>query len=703
MITLTYPEQSPMINFAMDRLKNAISELGESWTMSSKEDPNTHNIMILTNNHDGNQSNELNIDSGLSSEGFQIQRGDNQGKSNIYLLASDESGAKHGILEICEQLQNQGDLSSVKECIINPKFSFRALKFNLPWSSYRQNESFEVQKETVRDLEFWKSFLDMMAENRYNVLTLWSMHPFPYMIKPKNFPKATPFTDEEHAEWKGFWTSLFKMAKERGIETYLVTWNIFVSESFREHYDPNAVSDEKFYHLGDSYSTDQIKQYNRECVTQLIDEYPDLTGLSTSLGERMGGMSPEERQKWVEDVYYQGMKDANRPVKYIYRAPFTIDPSITREAIEKNDFLPDPVWLELKFNWSHAYSTPKLRITHGGLSDGLKGYWNPDPQNYKITWMARNEDFFTLRWAQPNFIREHIKENGHDYVGGYFIGSECFIPAYDYSHSRDSDHFEWSYAFEKHWLYYMLWGRLLFDPTTSDEVFANALGRRYGQSNGQLMLDAYSSVSKMPLALASSFLILWDFTLYAEGFLSTDTSGYNSGKAFISLEDLLNTRPIESTYLSIRDFVERKINQESTEGFVTPIQLADTLEKDSLHGLELIASITKNDSPVLCCEKADIKAWALLGLYFADKLRAGVCYEMFVKTGDEAERQKALQWLEAPHAIKHWDDLIEVTSSHYVEQPLMHLDDEPFSWERFRPQVLEDIDFVKGLKKQVSI
>ncbi|NWQ40316.1 hypothetical protein MLOOGBEN_06335 [Bacillus sp. EB106-08-02-XG196] len=697
MITLTYPVESSKVKFAIDKLKAIITEMGEVWNVSSEKDPHTHNIIILTNNMDGNQSFGLKVNLSVSSEGFQILRAVDQGNITVFILASDESGAMYGILELCEQLQTHGDLTSVNECIINPKFSFRALKFNLPWSSYRQNDSFEVQKETVRDLNFWKSFLDMMAQNRYNVLTLWSMHPFPYMIKPKSFPKATPFTDEEMGEWKQFWTSLFRMAKERGIETYLVTWNIFVSESFREHYDQNAISDEKFYHLGESYSTEQIKQYNRECVTQLIDEYPDLTGLGTSLGERMGDMSPEERQLWVEDVYYQGMKDASRPVKYIYRAPFTIDTSLTRNVMEKIDFLPEPVWLELKFNWSHAYSTPKLRITHGGRSDGLKGYWNPDPKNYKVTWMARNEDFFTLRWAQPDFIREHIKENGHDYVGGYFIGSECFIPAHDYSHSRDSDHFQWTYAFEKHWLYYMLWGRLLFDPSTPDEVFANALGRRYGKSNGYPLLNAYSSVSKMPLALASSFTILWDFTLYAEGFLSTDTRGYNSGKAFISLEDLLNTKPIESTYLSIRDYVDCKINEESTEEFVTPIQLADLLEKDSKHGLELIASID-NDSPLICCEKADIKAWALLGLYFADKLRAGVCYQMFVKTGDESEQQKALQWLESPHAIKHWDDLIEVTSSHYVEQPLMHLGDTPFSWKRFRPQVLEDIDFVLGRK-----
>ena len=30
-----------------------------------------------------------------------------------------------------------------------------------------------------RNLTFWASFLDMMAENRYNVITLWALHPWP--------------------------------------------------------------------------------------------------------------------------------------------------------------------------------------------------------------------------------------------------------------------------------------------------------------------------------------------------------------------------------------------------------------------------------------------------------------------------------------------------------------------------------------------
>ena len=132
----------------------------------------------------------------------------------------------------------------------------------------------------------WRDFLDMMAEDRLNVLTLWSLHPFPYMIRAKNFPKATPFSDAELAEWKTFWTALFRMAKERGIDTYIINWNIIVSKSFIENYGEGNSG-----LWADGKTSPQIEKYTRESVTQVINEYPDLTGLGITMGEAM--------QKWT--------------------------------------------------------------------------------------------------------------------------------------------------------------------------------------------------------------------------------------------------------------------------------------------------------------------------------------------------------------------------------------------------------------------
>ena len=138
----------------------------------------------------------------------------------------------YGILDLAEQFQMGKTISTFEEKSINPEYPFRAIKFNLPWDSYRRHESLQLHYKTVRNLKFWKAFLDQMAENRFNALTLWNLHPFPYMIKLKKFPEACPFTDKEMKEWQHFWHNLFQMARDRGIKTYIIDWNIFVSPEF---------------------------------------------------------------------------------------------------------------------------------------------------------------------------------------------------------------------------------------------------------------------------------------------------------------------------------------------------------------------------------------------------------------------------------------------------------------------------------------
>ena len=155
-----------------------------------------------------------------------------------------------------------------------------------------------------------------------------------------------------------------------------------------------------------------------------------------------------------------------------------------------NAKLPDTTLVEIKFNWSHGHSTPLLALTHDAHSGKVdNGYWSPMPENYRIQWMIRNEDFFILRWGQPDFIRKHIAQNTEPYVNGYFVGSEGYIPAKDFSHLPDA-HRTWNYAFEKQWLFYQVWGRLLYDPSTPDAVFAASFEQRYGKGKGSSLMKA---------------------------------------------------------------------------------------------------------------------------------------------------------------------------------------------------------------------
>jgi hypothetical protein len=372
-----------------------------------------------------------------------------------------------------------------------------------------------------------------------------------------------------------------------------------------------------YYVNGDT--SEATKRYLRESVTQMLEEYPDLDGIGVSHGEGMGGMTPLERQQFVDEVYVAGALAAKRaqPVKLIHRVPFssglTSGPGvsadveqITRSAMEKlgNKF-DGPIWAEMKFNWSHGHSTPKLVKVHGGkLGDT---YFKPPPTNYKVVWQVRNEDFFALRWGVPEFIRQHIALNGRqEYVGGYFIGSETYIPALDYF-TVDGQKVNWKYAFERQWLFYELWGRLLYDPATPDSVFQAGFTRRYG-SKAAPLLQAYALASNSQLRLASLWDSRWDFTLYSEGFLALQGEETH----YIGVDALINQPTMDPDYVSVADFVKTTRAATPSDQRNHARQLADSLERDCRAALNLVRHIDVRKDASLMYEVADVKTWAWL-------------------------------------------------------------------------------------------
>jgi hypothetical protein len=341
--------------------------------------------------------------------------------------------------------------------------------------------------------------------------------------------------------------------------------------------------------------------------------------------------------------------------------------------------------------------------SHSGKRDD--GYWNPQPDNYRIEWMVRNEDFFILRWGQADFIRRHIAQNTAPYVNGYFVGSEGYIPAKDYSHVANN-HVTWKYAFEKQWLFYALWGRLLYDPTTPDAVFKADFNRRYGNNVGNTLFTAYSAASQMPLHLASFFAATWDYTLYSEGFLAPFAA--NAGvsdtvSSFISINELIDHPTLDPSYLSITDFVKLNLEKKSLPpSKVSPIALADSLDVESLIVLQQIKKLRNGASPALTCELDDLETWAYLSSYFSKKLRAGVALQLFRTTGNKAQQQKALLLINK--CVEDWRTVSAITGKHYLEVPYIEgyksggnafKDAERFSWSKYLPQVERDLILVK--------
>lgn len=644
---------------------------------------------------------KANIDSRMGKEAFAIET---RGKQTT-ITAGDDVGVMYALLDIRDALlQGKTHIRSKKE---QPNLPFRAIKHNLPWNSYRNSEALSLHYDTCRDTLYWAAFLDMMAENRFNALTLWNLHPFSYMVRTEKYPEACPFDDEELEEWHRMWSSLFRMAKDRGIETYLINWNIFVSPEFSKAHGVAEYCIENNYYVSRGDTSAIVKDYTREAVKATLDEYPDLTGLGITLGEGMGGMTPQERHDWIMDAFIGGMREASRKAKFIYRVPLSAGTGsegstsaavekLTRATLDTLSCFSAPITIELKFNWSHAYSATTLEKVHGGRLNDT--YWNPLPSNYSLSWMMRNEDFFMLRWGNPDFLREHISNNVHPYVSGYFVGSECYIPAKDYITSVDGASAR--YAFERQWMYYKQTGRLLYNPATADEVFVDEFESRY-PSNGRTLFDAQKNAGKVPLIVASFQNATWDFSLYTEGLLSLyEKPDGRRGARLISLMEMARRRPLDKRFMSVDQFLDNGLSEEP--GRISPLHLADSLEQICHAALDEVKDISYDGNTDLMYEVTDIKAWSYLGLYYADKLRAAVDYRIYDRTGDKAHLAESYGLLQK--ASGNWHSLVLLTVPAYRPVPLVHLSEdseinEYFHWSIFESQVLAELDSVRKLLK----
>src|ERR1035438_8492356 len=259
------------------------------------------------------------------------------------ISGGDARGAMYGALDFAEQLELSARVRDQEE---QPSLPVRALKFNvpLPGTGYLSEEDL-ANNQWFWSLDYWRKFLDMAARNRYNAITFWSAHPYGRMVRVPKYPEATDVPPAELDKNIAFFRQLFQMAADRGLDTYLVTWNIHVSRAFaQQHHVPAS-----------GFDSPLIRDYQREAIKALFATYPMLTGLGTTAGERMDVMTAKQKMDWIADTYLAALKQLARPVPFILRY-WQAEPEPLAAMLAAANY-PGPVYLDIKFNGEHMYSS----------------------------------------------------------------------------------------------------------------------------------------------------------------------------------------------------------------------------------------------------------------------------------------------------------------------------------------------------------
>ncbi|MBI1387186.1 MAG: carbohydrate-binding family 6 protein [bacterium] len=683
-----YETQSRQAGFAVDEIEKALLKSEPGFKRFNI--PEALNIrddikIILTSLTDTEMVDRM-MEAGASKpgelmhEGYCIRKTENDSGITLWVIGGDESGTLYGGLEVAELIKI-GGIDSVKDSECNPYMSMRGVKFNIPLDvrtpSYT-DVCDAAQKNIIEmwNYDFWTEYIDELVRDRYNFISFWNLHPFPSLVRVPEYPdialddvkrstvkwkenydlEATGFDDPEilnHVETikkisidekMEFWRKVMRYAKERNIDIYFVTWNIF------------TYGTDGKYGITDDIANEITLDYFRKSVEQMFLTYPDLAGIGLTTGENMRNASFDQKEDWAFNTYGLGLMDASikqpeRRFTLIHRQHMAGAKDILNKFASVTDRENINFLFSFKYAKAHVFSSTTQTFHHEFVKD---------IGDMKTLWTLRNDDIYHFRWGAPDFIRDFIKQIPHQVTMGFYYGSDQYVWGREFlSKYPESPR---QLEISKHWYHWMLWGRLGFDPDLGDDRFVGMIQDRFPEVSGKEIFEAWQAAS-MTYPLTTGFH--WgalDFQWYIEacksrpGPAETET-GFHDVNRFITLKPHPG-----SGNLSIPDYVRGYVTKDMPNK-ITPVEVSQKLTANADKALAIVSNLDSVENRELAKTIEDIRAMANLGKYYAHKIHGAVELALYRETGEKNHQIASVT--ELIEALQFWRTYTEIASKQY--------------------------------------
>jgi hypothetical protein len=642
--------------FAADEIRRQATAQG----MTVGDDANAMRISITVGKDDK-----------AVAEGYSIRVQNEGGRRIITVRGADAVGAMYGGLDIAEAIRT-GTIDSLKDSDHTPYIKQRGLKFNIPLDvrtpTYTQREWPDSARLNVAEMwsnDFWREQFDDMARHRYNLISWWSMNPFPSIVKVPEFPSihladvqtATANKEEIIVVKKltidqkiQFWREVMQMAKDRGVDVYWFTWNAFIGPLEGK----------------DGITTDKTAprtiEYYRAAVRETIKTYPLLAGFGITAGEVMPEAEFKQisKEQWLWRTYGEGIRDGlkdtpDRPFRLIHRFHMAGLSDIRTAFAE----LPCPLDLSFKYAIAHMYSVPNPSMIQPVL---------PMLSPKLRSWLTvRNDDIHSFRWADVDYARAFIKAiPGEDKIAGFYMGPDGYHWGRDFI-TKNPDGPRQT-VMQKQWLSFALWGRLAFEPDLSAATFERLTAARFPGADASRLTAAWADASKTFPYITRFFWGDIDVKWFPEACRRRD--GFYTVRNFVEG----GTMP-GAGVLNIIEWRTGLPAKQMPPG-VTPLEIATTLENNATKALKALPGLQRATiTPAASAREYaatlnDIEAMSHLGLYYAAKIRGACDLALFDKSGDVKQRASAVRNLEA--ALNHWKNYVAAYTRQYVQPVLFN-------------------------------
>ncbi|WP_370174309.1 alpha-d-galacturonidase [Leeuwenhoekiella palythoae] len=641
-ITIVSDQQSPRINFGIEKLTEALEAQEYEVTLSA-EKPDQESYILIAEESDS-----------LDKEGFKIQSDDN----DITISGADPSGTLYGILELADQITKAGSIPESINLIDRPEMVLRGTCIGLQKTTYLEGRGVYEYPYTPEnfpwfyDKDLWIEYLDMMVDNRLNSLYLWNGHPFASLVKLDDYPFAVEVSDEDFKKNEEIFRFITEEADKRGIWVIQMFYNIIVSKPFAEHYGIETQDRSRPI-------TPVIADYTQKSIAAFVEKYPNV-GLLVALGEAMNTV--DDDVEWFTKTVIPGVQDGLKAIGSTEEPPIILRAHDTDAPLVMEKALPlyKNLYTTHKYN-GESLTTYQPRGPWSEIHKKLSSLGSTHISNVHI--LANLEPF---RYGSPDFIQKSVQAM-HEVHGANALHLYPQTSYWDWPYAPDNTEPR-LLEMNRDWIWYKAWSRYAWKSNRdrNDEIsfWSKQLSDMYGtdQESGSQILQAYEEAGEIAPKTLRRFGI-------TEGNRQTLLLGMFESQ----LVNPYKWRVYPGFYEScgpvgeiLIEYAKKEWENQPHEG-ETPVQIIDEIVA---HGKKAVEAIDKAEKAVSDNKSEfkrlqnDMYCYDAFANFFSEKVKAALLVLRYSYSNEITDLDKALPHLE--QSLAYYEKLVNLTKDSYL-------------------------------------
>lgn len=402
---------------------------------------------------------------------------------SLAVIGADDSGVLYGCLELARRIAAHEPLSPNSNVSDAPTFVLRGpcigmqKTYLLPGRKVYEYPYTPELFPFFYDRNFWREYLDFLADQRMNTLYLWNGHPFASLVRLPDYPEAVEVPDATFARNVEMFRWLAQECDRRGIWLVQQFYSIILSKPFAEkHGLPTQLS----------APTPLAADYTRKSIAEFVRQYPNV-GLMPCLGEALQNQAAQTH--WCTDVILAGVKDGMAAAGLTHEPPVILRTHATDARIVMPEALKvyHNLYTEAKFN-GESLTTWEPRGVRQQLHLAMSRLGSTHIANVHI--LANLEPF---RYGDVTFIQKSVLAM-RDRLGARGLH---LYPLFYWNWPDSPDLApkplkQW----ERDWIWFESWARYAWNPdrdaNTERAHWISRLSEHYGSAAAGKILDAYN-------------------------------------------------------------------------------------------------------------------------------------------------------------------------------------------------------------------